>query len=375
MMDQRWSVVRCAARRVGFPVALLGLLLGCVPGCGSGDDDDDDSSKPSAGSDGAGSGGGDAGKGGAGSGAGSGGAATAGSAGQTGQRKSPAILVGSFTLKLDAERAPTPLDPDGSDAVASVLGVLGDAPTPLQKQHVTTEELGECRLLVPNIPNCSTNCVTMNAVCTADDVCTPKPTPYGVGIVHLTAGSAETDLEYEAKNYQLSADVKLPYPPCKEGEPVTIEAEGGEFEPFSIETRCIGELEVGGPFALEPGKPVKLAWSAPQDDELAFIHIRLNISHHGGDRGELQCDVPDTGAYEIPASLVDKLLDLGVAGFPTIQLTRTVVAHAEGEPAKVTLEVKMLVEREVTIPGLVSCASDSSACPAGQECQTDLTCK
>ncbi|HMI89968.1 MAG TPA: hypothetical protein VK509_01330, partial [Polyangiales bacterium] len=347
---------------------MLGLLACSLAyGAACGGDDDDDDSSPSAGTGGqsgkggsgdAGKGGsGDAGKGGAGSGSGGGSAAgSSGGAGQGGPRTSSAGLVGDLQIELLAEKAPTPSDPDGTEAVTRVLGLFNDAAKPIKIQLVLSAEAGDCKLYEPEVPSCEANCTLMDATCTADDVCTPNPKPQDVGNIHLTVGSASSDLPCVAKNYQLKAGEKLPYPPCMEGESVKIDVEGGAFEPFAIETRCIGELEVGGPFAIEPGKPLALTWSEPGDETVARMQIRLDISHHGGSKGEIKCDVPDSGAFEIPSELTDKLLDLGVAGFPTVQLTRAAIGKPKAEPSKVTLSMTMFAEREVTIPGLVSCA-------------------
>lgn len=288
---------------------------------------------------------------------------------------SNAGLVGDFELKLTPEKPPTADDPDGTAAVASVLGIFNDAVKPVKIQLVQTDEVGDCRLLEPEVPSCEQNCTAMDAVCTADDVCTPNPKPQNLGSIRLTAGSASAEVAFVAKNYQLKAGEKLPYPPCAEGEPVEIEVEGGAFEPFEIATRCIAPLEVEGPFAIEPGKPLALTWAAPGDDTVAIMQIRLDISHHGGSKGEIHCDVPDSGAFDIPAQLIDKLLDLGVAGFPTVELTRAAIGKPSGEPSKVTLSMTMFAGREVTIPGLTSCASNDAQCPDGQTCQNDFTCK
>lgn len=382
MIDQRWWVAACTARRIGT-TALAIALVGYTAACGG--DDDDASSAGGGGTAGgsAGSGGSAAGEGGeaggneGGSGnAGSGGGSSAGSGGKTGPRMAyPTGLLGDFNIKLTARKDPSPLDPNGTAAVTSVLAILTDAPKPLRVQLIKTAEEGECELLEPEVPSCEMSCAAMDAVCTADDVCTPNPKAYGVGVVHLETAGSKVDLEYVAKNYQLKAGDALPYPPCSEGDAVKLQAEGGDYEPFAIEAKCIDQLEVGGPFAVEAGKPTVLTWSKPSDEQLARIEIRLDISHHGGAKGEIKCNVPDTGSFTISATMIDKLLDLGVAGFPTVQLTRVSTSKPSGEPSKVTLSVTMFAERDVTIPGLTSCASDDSQCPMGQTCQTDLTCK
>ena len=116
-----------------------------------------------------------------------------------------------------------------------------------------------------------------------------------------------------------------------------------------------------------------LAWNAPAMPDIARVQIRLDISHHGGKKGEIDCDVPDTGSFTIPASLVTELVDLGLAGFPTIQVAREVSGTSQAQP-KIALLVSSPVEREVDT-GVKSCTMDID-CPAGQHCDTtNLTCK
>ena len=362
---------------------VIGLLAG-VAACGSSDDDDDDSSNTAGGGAAGGGAGAEAGKGGGGdagssggaAGAGSGGGSAAGSGGKSGPRMAyPSGLVGNFNLKLTPKKEPTPLDTNGMEASTSVLGILTGAPQPKRTKLVMTAEDGDCQLYEPEVPSCEMNCTLMDAVCTEDDVCTPNPTAYGVGLVHLTAGSSKADLEYIAKNYQLKAGDKLAFPPCKEGDEIKVEAEGGDYEPFSITSKCIDELDADESFAIEAGKPMALTWSKPGNETLARMQVRLDISHHGGFKGEIQCEVADSGSFSIPAALLDKLLDLGIAGFPTVQLTRIATGKPSGQPSGVTFTMTMYAERDVTIPGLTSCASDNSQCPMGQTCQSDLTCK
>lgn len=361
MGEQGSRYARFAARGFGSAGLLVALGAG-LAACGSSDDDD---SMPSAGS------GGSAGAehGDAGTKAGSGGtsAGDAGSMSDAGvqEKVDNAGLYGAFKLSLIEATSKVP-------AFSKVLGEFYDAKTYPMTILKLQDENADCQLYLPLKPYCE----SCSGKCTADDVCTPEPGKVDLGVIHLTAGTNELDLKQVAKNYQLSGAAKLPYPPCAEGEPASIAVEGGSYDGFAIETRCIAPLEVGGPFALEPGKPLALSWAAPGDQDLARIEIRLDIGHHGGFTGEIDCDVADNGAFEIPAALTDQLLDLGIAGFPTVQLTRTAAAHsAGGQPSHVEMAVEMFVEREVTIPGLVSCDPVNKPCPDGQVCQVDLTCK
>ena len=104
------------------------------------------------------------------------------------------------------------------------------------------------------------------------------------------------------------------------------------------------------------------------------MHIKLDVSHHGGSKGMIECDVADNGATTIAASLMSSLLSLGVAGYPTIIVTRSTTGSASIEVGRVDLVVSAVVEQAVIIPGQVSCTEDTQ-CPTGKKCQSDFVCR
>jgi hypothetical protein len=153
---------------------------------------------------------------------------------------------------------------------------------------------------------------------------------------------------------------ELAYPPCAEGDSLGLEAEA-----FSAQAPCIAPLVV--PTAQIPvraDEPVELTWEPPGDETLARVHILLDVSHHGGKRGDIVCDVPDNGSYEIPASLVNPLLEQGLAGFPWVILTRRV--RSSSTLSDVSFSVLASAERSVDT-GVQSCLGDEE-CPDGQLC-------
>jgi hypothetical protein len=91
----------------------------------------------------------------------------------------------------------------------------------------------------------------------------------------------------------------------------------------------------------------------------------LDISHHGGRKGQIECEVADTGAFQIPESLATRLVNLGVAGYPTVTLSRVATASAEAQP-QVTLTLSSSVERAVDT-GLTSCMMNG-------DCSDGMTC-
>ena len=187
-----------------------------------------------------------------------------------------------------------------------VIGRFFDAPTPSAFPVELDTEIGDCRLLLPARPFCSTPCTP--DVCTADEVCTKYPVPLSVGALAIDGFGSPLMLQ-AATTMQVYQSPSLPYPPCTEGAPVSASAEG-----FALEAECIAPLELTGPdpIPVNAGEPVQVTWAAPQSSTSSRIRVGLDISHHGGTKGEIQCDAPDTGSLEIPEPLVTKLVELGL---------------------------------------------------------------
>lgn len=300
----------------------------------------------------------------------------AGGAGAAGDRAAPDGLYGAFTLSLVPAREAT-AETEATEARTAFLGLVNDGEKPSPSVWMQEQSANGCSLYTPLVPLCDPGCGS-SAACVSDDMCVPYPKSQSVGSIVLK-GVGESPVEMSpvgsSNNYQPKAGTALPYPPCAEGDLVTLEVEGGAYESFELQSKCIAPLEFEGPIQLQKDTDLALTWQAPADPSLARIQVRLNISHHGGSRGEIRCDVEDNGSLTLPKAMVNRLLDLGVAGFPTIILTRIASGGVSaGQPEHVQLVVQQYVERAVEIEGLVSC-NDSMLCPMGQTCQTDLTCK
>jgi hypothetical protein len=235
-------------------------------------------------------------------------------------------------------------------------------------------------LLRPRVPFCNTPCGG-SAVCVENDTCRAYPKAQSVGTVlvkgiRTTAGASEFSMTAVANNYQPAADLTLPYPPFDEGAAISVTSSGGAYAPFTVSAKGIRPLELltTGTVIVTSNQPIAVMWNPPGISGLAKIHFKLDISHHGGSKGEIDCDTEDTGSLVVPASLVTQLVGLGVAGFPSFLITRTSVGSTAIAPGRVDLTVFSDVERVVQVPGYVDCTEDS-ACPTGQTCQPDLVCK
>lgn len=252
---------------------------------------------------------------------------------------------------------------DSGAGYTTVIARFFDGPTPEASPLKLDSELGDCKLWVPDFPFCSEPCAP--DACTADEECTPYPSPLGVGTLTIEGLGPVLTLQ-PSSTMQVYQAPSLANPACPAGAPVTASASD-----LQLEATCIPQLELSGPdpITVMSGQAVKVSWVAAAAE--ARIRIGLDVAHHGGKKGEIDCDVPDTGSFEIPEPLVTKLVGLGVAGYPTINVTR--VSRAVDASRK---EVQLLLSSNVVRAvdtGVKSC-QESSQCPQGQACLDTKIC-
>lgn len=278
---------------------------------------------------------------------------------------------GNFQVSLVA---PTPITP----GFTSVLGALYNGPTPSPLNWKETAKSGSCTLLTPKAPFCETPCGS-GATCVADDKCQDYPKAVTAGKVTVTgiktkAGATNFTMDPQNKNYQPAGGLILDFPPFAEGEAVLISAAGDTgAAAFSISAKGIGALQIlNDSIVMADGKAISLIWTPPANPANSTVSVLVDISHHGGTKGKIECSGPDNGALEIPAALVDQLKALGVSGFPKIEIARRAVGKSTDNNAELVLE--SMVNKALNIPGLISCGGDED-CPDGKTCQKDLQCK
>jgi hypothetical protein len=285
--------------------------------------------------------------------------------------------VGTFTVRLVAPGPATPTRP-ASSGHATIGGTVFSAPQPQEIIWEEDMEQGDCRLLVPRVPFCETPCE--GGVCVDEDMCQANPEVRSVGNLTVTGlktadGASEFTVKGINGSYSTPGDVSLPHPPFAEGDEVRVKAAGeGSVPAFELSAKGIAPLELTSTsFPLRKGMPLALAWKAP-GQSVGRIEVKLDISHHGGTKGKIECQADDSGSLEVASALVSKLLDLGVAGFPTVTVTRVSRGSTQTSAGRVELQVVSDLERAVDIEGLQSCV-DTSECTGGKTCQADLTCK
>jgi hypothetical protein len=289
-------------------------------------------------------------------------------ASDAGSTVDPAKKVGTFTVRLVAPK-PASGGSSASEGFTSINGKVFDVPVPEEIVWDVDVEQSGCKLLKPRVPFCDPACA--QGVCIEDDKCAPNAFPKSVGPVTFSGlksstGSADVKIDPISGSYSTPGDVMLAYPAFAEGDSVKLHAAGESGAAFDITAKGIAPLTLTSTsFPLKTGMPLPLAWKAPGKSDVGRISVLLDISHHGGTK--------DTGSLSIPADLITKLLKLGVAGFPTVLVSRVSSGSAQISAGKVELQIVADVEHGVEIDGLVSCTDDLD-CPS-KSCGDDLKCK
>lgn len=285
-------------------------------------------------------------------------------------------LLGTFAVQLIGPRTET--DGTTTPGYTSVLGKVYDGATPQTVVWTAAMTSGACTLSTPSVPFCSPSCGASSA-CVAENTCVAYPTSQSVGAVHIdgiqTSAGTGVDLTAVSNTYQ-AVGTTLKYPAFAEGDALELTAAGSTFAPaFTIHSKGVATLALANStsLALAANTALQLSWTAPTTGS-STVHVQLDISHHGGSKGKIECDAADTGALTIASALVDQLLALGAAGFPTIIVTRASTGHAAVASGHVDLVASSQVEVAISVPGVQSCTTDDQ-CTAPATCQDDLTCR
>jgi hypothetical protein len=258
-----------------------------------------------------------------------------------------------------------------SEAYATAEG-FGKDSAPLPELFKTTATSGACKLLEPTYPLCDPKCADGNT-CIGEDQCAHTPAAVDMGSLvfgglALKSGSGDLTVAPINKTYQ---DSSLAYPPCGPGKDVSVSGGADASTKFTLKAQCIDPIEITGadPLPFKPGEAAQITWKAPTVTLTnSRMLVRIDISHHGGLKGLIVCDTADTGSVSVDGQLISKLVQLGTAGFPVAKLTRVSTGTGAAGAGTATLTVQSAKERDLEIPGVVSCTTEKP-CPSPQVCK------
>lgn len=278
----------------------------------------------------------------------------------------PEITVGTFAVEMAGE-------------TLNVQGKVKDGPDAANLVWDTDSTVEDCNLQLPRVPSCLTAC-SGSDVCVEDETCRTPPSSVSVGDVLVEGvrhgGSTEAvKLRSIVKNYQTPADVTWDSPPFAPGDPIELTASGADVAAFEIAAAGVSPIVVTSePPDLSSGSPIELRWEPESDAVETRVDVRIDISHHGGTRGLIECSTADDGELTIDGALVQGLMNQGISGFPNIRITRSNVGAAQTALGVVELKVNSIIQQDITIDGLASCNTDEE-CSGDTKCDFDRVCR
>jgi hypothetical protein len=277
-----------------------------------------------------------------------------------GARCDRAARIGSLSVNLSSDRT-------------IVAGAISSGVLPSSVAGVETES-GGCELLVPRDLLCSS--CTAGEACAGEDMCVPKPSKVSAGDVSVEGLLVDVQVAPNGLTLDYSKTLLDPYPAYDLGAGLTIHAAGDVVEAFEATVYGVPQMVSDLPaVAVKQGEPAKLEWdteNVESDQTSVFISFSVNV--HGAVTGWIECTAPDTGSFEIPADLVSSLIDLGLSGFPRVELERRSSATVELEDGCVDVYAGSKVTIEIEVDGLASC-NDDDDCADGQTCSPELACE
>lgn len=253
--------------------------------------------------------------------------------------------------------------------LTSVFVSVKDGVNPKDVLEVTASA-GGCSLLEGRKLLCQSACGA-DQTCGEAGACVKVPTALDLGTVTIDGLNANVSLPFEPKSAMDSVagykSGRLGVLDLAPAASLSLRTSGGVVPAFSLRGAGSAPLEVPqDKVAMEKGKPVVLTWTAAPAVESTRVHIEVDVAKHAFISAVIDCDgVADTGQFEIPASLVSKLLDIGLGGFPMVTMSRRTVDSRDLSVGCVEFATESTTERELAIPGLISCADDDeNECPA-----------
>ena len=253
-------------------------------------------------------------------------------------------------------------------------GTIYESVTPASVPELLMDE-GQCVLVGPRNPFCDPGC-TGGEECGLDGACHPKPLKKSVGTVTVTGMDVAVSLSPRPIILEYSQQFSDPFPGFTANSTLTMVAEGDELDGFTLETNGVelltSELSL---LSIESGVPALVKWDPPtHPSDGDYVHLELNVNTHGALLGWVECAVSDTGSFEIPESLVSKMITLGMSGFPKLVISRRNSNLTSLSEGCVEFTTKSDLTVDVEIPGLNSCKGNAD-CADGETCSAELVCE
>lgn len=248
---------------------------------------------------------------------------------------------------------------------STVTGTVQDAVIPTTILFEEQVE-GQCTLWRKINPYCEDACDS-DQVCTHDGECVPWPQQLDVGTVRVE-GMLQ-DLAMEPDGFNNYWDTNVSHPLFEPGAPIRLTSDNGiTLRGLGVDALVVAETA----WHIVRGQDLELAWTAGEAE--ATVLLSFNVDQHGNSPITMRCEVPDTGSYAVPGSILEALLDYGVSGYASGWMRRLTADKTSTEHGCVDLQVYSHVGTDLTVEGHTACTWDGD-CPDGQRCDLETnTC-
>lgn len=258
---------------------------------------------------------------------------------------------------------------DSNEDYAYVSGSVANGVVPMTiLTRMTT--VGDCTIWRRENPYCNPTCES-GYTCDLSGSCIPYPESQDLGLVTATGLVQAVSMSPVTPGYTYF-DTSLPNPPWTAGNLLTIKSEGGAYNPFTLHGVAPVDLQATTmDWTITPHSSFSLTWDALPEGARSTVLLHLSIDQHGVTPSSVACNFADDGAGEVPAEVIDALIDLGLTGFPAGDLSRRTTDHADVDAGCVDMVASSSRLARVTIQGYTPCTRDED-CPANQTCNETL---
>ena len=290
----------------------------------------------------------------------------------------------SDTSSVEVEDPPEEVELDGMcpletrrgafavEAYDSYSAVYGDVSNGVVPNTILTETAvhDTCRLMRTENPYCEPAC-SAGETCDFDGECIAYPETQDLGVVSVGGLAEDVVMEPVSPGYSYF-DTTVPHPVFVAGQTVELSTSGGEVDSFQLHGIGFEMLELStNAWTVTEGSPVPVSWTVGSADVPTEVFIELNIDQHGASPLTVWCTFEDTGSAEIPAAVVDALIEAGVTGYPSGRVTRRTTDSVDIGDGCVDLVVASPLSTSVDVSGYTPCTSNDD-CPPGQTCNLAL---
>ena len=288
------------------------------------------------------------------------------------------------TSDIDVEEPPEEVELDGPcpldtrlgafavEAYDSYSAVYGDVSNGVVPNTILTETAVHetCRLMRTENPYCEPAC-SAGETCDFDNTCIPYPETQDLGLVAVGGLAEDVVMEAVSPGYSYF-DTTLPHPVFVDGQTIELSTSGATIDPFELHGVGFPVLELSSSsWTVTEGEPVPVSWTVGNPDVPTEIFITLNIDQHGASPLTVWCTYDDTGSAEIPADVVDALIEAGVTGYPSGKVIRRTTDSVQVASGCVDLVVASPLSTSVDVSGYTPCTTDED-CPPDQDCNLAL---